>query len=131
MIDENPFCDVAIPHADVKARQRYVPKESIKRLIEIANPSWQAILGLARYGGLRCPSEVVSLRWDHINWAQGRITVPSPKTERYGKGTREIPLFPDLKSVLTQVRELQDPGNAYVVGDACHKSCQDKGAGAT
>lgn len=46
--------------------------------------------------GLRCPSEVLSLRWCDIDGGKGRIRVPSPKTEHIkGMASRIIPLFPE------------------------------------
>ena len=53
------------------------------------------IFALARYGGLRTPSETKSLKWGDVDFERGRIRVPSPKTEHHeGKGSRLIPLFP-------------------------------------
>src|SRR5262249_35850926 len=62
-IDENPFSGVAIPAANVSARQRFIDLEVVTRLLAVANPTWRTIIALARYGGLRCPSEVLSLEW--------------------------------------------------------------------
>jgi integrase len=62
---------------------------------------WRLLIALCRYGGLRCPSEVLSLKWEHIHWAEGRMTVPSPKTEHHDGGeSREVPLFPELRPFL-------------------------------
>ena len=38
---------------------------------------------LSRYGGLRCPSENLALRWSDVDWERGRLRVPSPKTEHH------------------------------------------------
>jgi integrase len=46
----------------------FVPREVVDKLMKKANPVWQVILGLSRYGGLRTPSETLSLRWDDIDW---------------------------------------------------------------
>ena len=59
-------------------------REETDRILAVCNPEWAAIVSLARYGGLRCPSEVLSLRWQDINWDTGRIHVTSPKTARSG-----------------------------------------------
>ena len=56
------------------------------------------LVALSRYGGLRCPSECLRLRWLDIDSATERITITSPKTEHHnGKGTRVIPLFSELR----------------------------------
>jgi integrase len=116
MIDENPFSEVKIPTADVSARQSFIGRDVFDKLIEHASPSWKAILALCRLGGLRCPSEVLSLEWRHIDWDRNRITVVSPKTDRYaGKGTRTIPLFDELLPYLRDAQELAE-GQTHVVG---------------
>ena len=51
------------------------------------------VVALARYGGLRCPSEIALLKWSDIHWDAERMTVTSPKTKRYGKATRVVPIF--------------------------------------
>jgi integrase len=60
---------------------------------------------------------VLSLEWRHIDWERNRVTVPSPKTERYdGKGSRTIPLFPELRTFLEDALEFADEGQTHVVG---------------
>ena len=87
------------------------------RLLEMANPTWRTIIALTRYGGLRCPSEVLSLQWCHIDWEKNRITVISPKTDRYeGKGSRIVPLFAELRPFLLEAFELAEAGQTHVVG---------------
>jgi len=117
LIEANPFSEVKVPRADVSARQHFVDRDTLERLMRVANPTWRTILALARLGGLRCPSEVLSLEWRHIDWATHRIIVPSPKTERYaGQAQRVIPLFADLRPYLDEAQELAAPGQTHVVG---------------
>ena len=48
--------------------------------------------------GLRCPSEVLSLKWDGFDWEHSRFRVDSPKTEHHPNGAYRIaPLFPELR----------------------------------
>ena len=117
LIDENPFCEVKIPTANVSARQRFIDRDTVQKLLDAANPTWRTIIALARFGGLRCPSEVLSLEWRHVDWERGRLTVPSPKTDRYdGKESRTIPLFPELRRYLEEAFELAEPGQTHVIG---------------
>src|SRR5215831_16578342 len=117
LIDENPFAEVKIPTANVSARQRFIDRDAVQKLFDVANPTWRIIIALCRYGGLRCPSEVLSLEWRHVDWERGRITVPSPKTDRYdGKASRTIPLFAELRPFLEEAFELAEPGQTHVVG---------------
>jgi len=117
LIDENPFSEVKIPPADVTARQRFIDRPTIQKVLDIAPPIWRTIIALVRFGGLRCPSEVLSLEWRHVNWEKALITVVSPKTDRYaGKGQRVIPLFEALRPYLLEAFEQAEPGQTYVVG---------------
>ena len=117
LIDENPFSEVKIPTANVSARQRFIDRDTVQKLLDVANPTWRTIIALCRFGGLRCPSEVLSLEWRHVDWERNRITVPSPKTDRYdGKGSRTIPLFAELRPYLEEAFELAEPGQTHVVG---------------
>jgi integrase len=119
LIEANPFVEVSIPIANVSIRQRFIDRDATTRLIEVANPTWRTIIALSRFGGLRCPSEVLSLGWRHIDWERNRITVPSPNMERYdGKAVRAIPLFPELRPFLEEAFGLAEPGQTHVLGGA-------------
>ena len=44
-----------------------------------------------QYGGLRVPSEICALKWQHIDWEGGSILVPCLKTEHHdGKDVRLV-----------------------------------------
>ena len=45
---------------------------------------------LARYGGLRCPSEVVALTWADVDWERGRFLVKAPKTAHHADGRSRV-----------------------------------------
>lgn len=116
-IDDNPFAEVKIPTAIVSARQRFVGRDTVERLMGVASPTWRTIIALSRFGGLRCPSEVLSLEWRHVDWERNQLTVPSPKTDRYdGKAARTIPLFADLRPFLEEAFALAEVGQTHVVG---------------
>ena len=72
LLEENPFSEVKIPTANVSARQRFIDRDSVAGLLAVANPTWRTIIALSRFGGLRCPSEVLSLEWRHVDWERGR-----------------------------------------------------------
>ncbi len=104
LIDENPFDGVKAAATGIKDRQRFVSREEIARVLDACpDHHWRAIVALSRFGGLRCPSEVLSLRWQDIDWDDGRIVVTSPKTEHHAdKASRTIPLFPELRPILAE-----------------------------
>lgn len=58
---------------------------------------------------------MLSLTWQDIDWAGNRFTVTSPKGEKDGKGTRVVPLFPELRAILEGAFELAPEGAVYVV----------------
>ncbi len=124
LIDENPFDGVKAAATGIKDRQRFVTREEIE-LVLAACPDhhWKSIVALARYGGLRCPSEVLSLRWQDVLWDTDRIVVTSPKTEHHaGKASRTIPLFPELRTILDKAFDLAPDGAVYVVDEKFRKS---------
>ena len=54
IIGQNRFCKVRTQRSTVKVNE-FVPREGVDKLMKEANPVWQVILGLSRYGGLRTP----------------------------------------------------------------------------
>ncbi|HEX5104213.1 MAG TPA: tyrosine-type recombinase/integrase [Pirellulaceae bacterium] len=116
LIVVNPFAEVSARAVMRTDRQRYVTPEETKLIMDVCNPEWKVIVALARYGGLRTPSEPLSLRWQDINWDTLRIVVTSPKTEHHeGKGSRVIPLFPELLKPLREAYEAAEPGAEFVL----------------
>ena len=118
LIPKSPFVGVKAVKAVVdESRNVYVPRSDALAVMEEApDAEWRAMIALSRFGGLRLPSEVLSLEWDHINWERNRITVISPKTERYPNGSqRVIPLFPELLGPLTEAFDAAPDGAVYVV----------------
>ena len=123
LIPTNPFEGLTAVAVLAKDRQRYITVEEIERVIAVCDPNWRTIIGLCRFGGLRCPSEVLSLRWQDVDWERGRIEVQSPKTEHHpGKDSRTIPLFAELRPYLEEAFELAPEGAVYVVGGSYRES---------
>lgn len=117
LIDANPFEGVKAGSQHNRERLHYVPRADVERLLDAA-PSidWKAIIALARWGGLRTPSETLSVRWVDVDWDRGRLRVRSPKTEGHeGQGERIIPLFPELRVVLVEAFEAAPDGAVYIV----------------
>ncbi len=123
LIPANPFAEVSAKSVIKLDKRRFVTRdEAIKLLDACPNFTWRTIVGLARFGGLRCPSEVLSLRWQDIDWDKRRMVVQSPKTECHGKGTRVIPLFPELSTILTDAFEQSPEGAMFVVDPKYQRS---------
>ena len=112
IIRENPFAgmkrltDLPSP----KSRQFYVTR-SLAEQVLAACPcdEWRLIFALARYGGLRCPSELVTLKWDDIDWKKGQFIAFDMKRKRHdGRETRDVPLFPELRPFLEACYRAKD-----------------------
>ena len=116
LISRNPFDGVSVGTSTNDERQVFVSRDVVSKVIE-ACPDWQwrTVAALARFGGLRCSSEVALLKWTDIHWDTERITVTSPKTRRYGKGTRVIPLFPELRPYLDEAFTMAKEGEKWVI----------------
>ena len=117
LIEENPFADVKGGPQDNPDRLYFVTREEIGKVLEACpDAQWRLIVSLARYGGLRCPSEVLALTWRDVDWERKRIRVPSPKTEHNPGGkSRIIPLFPELVEPLDTVYHEAKPNTKYVI----------------
>ena len=116
LIEKSPFEGVAVGKASNDDRRVFFSREVIHRVLDKC-PDWQwrMVLALARYGGLRCPSEIALLKWSDIHWDSDRFTVTSPKTERYGKATRVVPIFPELKTFFDEAFAMAAEGDQWVV----------------
>ena len=110
LIAGNPFDGVERGSIST-ARRAFVDAAVVHRLIAALDDSeWRLLMALARWGGMRCPSEPGRLKWSDIDVARGRIFVDSPKT-----GRREMPLFPELSPFIQQRFEDAEPGEELVL----------------
>ncbi len=117
LIPENPFTEVPAPAQVNTSRGYYVTREVIEKVLAACpDNEWRLIVALSRFGGLRCPSEHQALRWGDIDWENGRINVPSPKTEHLPNGAyRTIPLFAELRPLLEEAFDQAEQGSLYVI----------------
>ncbi|PHQ35606.1 tyrosine-type recombinase/integrase [Rhodopirellula bahusiensis] len=106
LIDENPFEDLRIPTQDNPDRLVEVTRETVQKLIDaFDDPEFKLVLALARFAGLRVPSEVSCLTWDDIDFDEETMRVFASKTEHHSRGGHRIcPLLPELVPYLQAVR---------------------------
>ncbi len=114
LIGENPFEGIKASAQTNESRKVFVTTETAAKVLDACpNAEWRLIFALARYGGLRCPSEVLTLRWADVDWEKGRMLVHAPKTEHHeGNGDRLVPIFPELRPYL---EEAWDPSAVHVI----------------
>tara|TARA_R110002111_G_scaffold194178_2_gene260443 strand:+ start:7481 stop:8752 length:1272 start_codon:yes stop_codon:yes gene_type:complete len=98
LLIRNPFD--RIDSASVAAeRGRILPDEESERVLtELPSLDYKILFALARFGGLRSPSETTILTWDHIDLENNRMEVYAPKTGQ----TRTVPILPQLREVLEE-----------------------------
>jgi len=117
LIDENPFSGLVAAVRANRSRYHFVSREDAVRVLDACpDAEWRMIFALARYGGLRVPSEILALRWTDIDWERNRFLVTSPKTEHHdGQGSRIVPLFPELRLYMLAAFEASAEGSTYCV----------------
>lgn len=91
-----------MPSAAIAAdREHYVSVEDAERVLaELPTTQFKLLFGLARFGGLRTPSETHILDWPSIDLNANRMTVFAPKTGN----TRMVPIGPRLQDLLREAR---------------------------
>ena len=117
LIAENPFVDLVAAVRRNDKRYYFITQEDARKVLDACpDAQWRLLFALSRFGGLRCPSEHVGLRWGDVDWERGRITVHSPKTEHHPGGeSRQIPMFPELRPYLEADWEQAEPGTEHVI----------------
>ncbi len=117
LVASNPFADLRAGSQSNPDRAFYVAPDAIAAILAACpDVEWRAIIALVRYAGLRCPSEVVGLRWGDVNWEKGRLSVRSPKTARHeGHAMRVAPIAPELRPILLALFDAAEPGTEAVV----------------
>ena len=123
LLAASPFEEVKCGSQRNRKRQVLVSQETIEAVIDACpNNDWRLIFALARYAGLRIPSELQELRWCDVNWSGDRFLVRSPKTEHHeGQGERVVPIFAELRPHLERAFDEAPEGAEFVVPRAVGK----------
>jgi integrase len=115
LIECNPFSGLKFgDKRHDKSRQSYIPKSTIETIIKQAtNVEARALIALARFCGLRVPSEPLAITWADVDWENCRIRVPyATKT-----GQRTLPMF-EAESYLRLLYDESQEGSAHVFNRA-------------
>ena len=125
LIAANPFAELTSTVQRNTKRMYFVSREETELVLDACpDAEWRLIFALSRFGGLRCPSEHLALRWSDLDWDRGRILVRSPKTEHLlGKESRAVPMFPELLPYLRDAFDGAAPGSEYVIGKYRDSGC--------
>ena len=117
MMRENPLEGVRAGVQTNRSRMYFLSRADAEKVLEkCPDAEWRVIFSLSRFGGMRCPSEHLALRWSDIDWDKGRIIVRSQKTEHNANGgQRVLPLFAELRTPLLELFEQAAEGAEFVI----------------
>ena len=103
----NPFD--RIESASIAAeRGRIITDEEAERVLaELPSTDYKLMFALARFGGLRSPSESTIIVWEDIDFQLSKIRVYAQKTQRT-KPIRQAPILPQLMDILEEAAALTD-----------------------
>lgn len=124
LVDDNPFTKVKAGSQRNTKRKHFVGRDVIDRVLEtLPDNNWRLVLVLARYVGLRIPSELERLKWSNVDWSGGRFTVTVPKKEHLdGHETRVVPIFPEVEQYLRRAFDEAPAGSVHVLPRRFHNS---------
>jgi integrase len=110
LLTESPAADQRIGPEVNRGRDHYIDHNTTAKILEKCDTEWAVIFGLCRYAGMRCPTEVLGLKWSDVDLAGGRLRIDSVKT-----GLRFCPIFPELRPLLEAAHYLAPPNSIHVV----------------
>jgi len=112
LLKESPFDGIKSGNEANPARMRFIDSTMAKKILAACpDADWRCVFGLSRFCGLRCPSEVLNLKWTDVDWDQGRLRIEENKTE-----LRFCPIFPEIRKILSEAFDIAPEGAVYVVG---------------
>ena len=117
LVKANPFDHIKDAVKGDPARRCFVPGETIASIMEVApDPQWKLLIALARWGGLRIPSEALALTWRDVDFEGKRFIVRASKTEHHEDGgIRIVPMFPELAPLFQAVFDEAPEGATHVI----------------
>jgi integrase len=117
LIAKSPFAECKAGHQSNKARGFFISREAAEKVLAACPDSeWRLMFALARFGGLRTPSETLHLTWADVDWEHSRFRVHASKKEaEESGGDRWVPIFPELLPHLEEAFELAADGAEYVI----------------
>ena len=124
IITRNPFRGQPVSVRANATRFFYVTQDiALKVLDECPDTQWRLVFGLARWGGLRCPSEILRLKWQDVDFEHSRFVVHANKTEHHAdSGIRTVPMFPELRPLFQDAFDRAREGDVF-----CITRYRDKG----
>ena len=112
LLTESPLEKLVAGSESNRERLFFVSISDAQKILKACpDADWRLIFTLCRWGGLRCPSEVLNLKWNDVLWDQSKIRIPAE-----GKtGARLCPIFPEMMVALRESWESAPDGAIYCV----------------
>jgi len=99
MLESSPFEDVKMGSTRNPARNQYVDLKTAAQVLNACpDARWRLIFSLARFAGVRVPSELFLIRFEDYQPDRNRIMIRSPKGAAFEKPMRDFPLVPQLRT---------------------------------
>jgi integrase len=126
IIEKNPLAGINYNTAASPEKKRYISNElSVKICNELETLEEQLRFVLFRWLGLRCASEINTLKWEHVNFETNQITIIDSKNERFPDKKYRYPEIPnEVLPFLKKVRETAGK-DAVFVCPATNHHCRD------
>ena len=134
LILRNPFRNMRGSSTTDTSRFHFVSiEDTIKIMEEIEDPQLRLAFVLARFGGLRIPSELRFMEWKDIDLTNNKFYVKMPKkTNKHEQAagnftTRAVPLFPEVRQAFMDYFESLPEGSpSLIFGGVKFKSLRSK-----
>ena len=102
LLNENVADGIKIGDETNDDRKYYVDRATASEVIEhCPTIEWKLIFALARFCGLRVPTEVHVLKWSDVLWDQNKLRIESKKT-----GLRYCPIFEPALKLLREAYDM-------------------------
>jgi integrase len=110
---KNVFKLKSIPVSVGVGDKTYVPASTIQAVIKhlpADKVEWKLLFAMARFLGVRMPSEIRNMTWEDVNQANGTILIRAQKT----KSQRLVPLPEEVSSLLSLQHLVVPDGTIHV-----------------
>jgi len=117
LVDSNPFWHISGSVVGNTNRRAFVSIDIVEKVIAVVpDPQWKLLIALARWGGLRVPSEALALTWKDVDFAGKKFIVRASKTAHHEDGgIRVVPMFPELVQLFQAVFDDAEEGAIFVI----------------
>jgi integrase len=110
----NPWDEMPAQDSETEGRRNFTSEE-LEKVCAKAEGTLRYWICIGLYTGLRL-GDVVTLKWDEIDFRSHRITRRPSKTRRKDK-VLTIPLHPVLESMLKELKRTADKGDSHLFAE--------------